>query len=92
MLIGIDQLLADSPEAVALVDECVLRPARALANRFALAAVGVSVALQVTAMVLDPIARVLRVAPLELEDGAIVLGLAAVPAVAGQLWKLRRRP
>ena len=32
--------------------------------------------------------RVLRLAPLEAREWAIVLGLAAAPALAGQLWKL----
>ncbi len=68
----------------------VLHPARVVANRFALLGVAVSLALQLTAMYLDPLARVLRVAPLRLGELAIVLGLAAIPALTGQLWKLLR--
>jgi Ca2+-transporting ATPase len=71
----------------------VLQPARALANPSALLAVAVSIGLQLAAMFFAPLARVLGVEPLGLRSWAIVLGLAAVPAVAGQAWKLlRRRP
>ena len=58
-------------------------------NRFALAAVAVSVGLQLTAMYLPPLARVLRVVPLEGGEWLLVLALSAVPAVTGQVLKMR---
>ncbi|HET9300397.1 MAG TPA: cation-transporting P-type ATPase, partial [Candidatus Polarisedimenticolaceae bacterium] len=68
----------------------VLRPARAVANRFALLAVALSLMLQAAAMYVEPLSRVLRVSALGLGEWAIVLGLSALPAAAGQLWKLVR--
>jgi Ca2+-transporting ATPase len=68
----------------------VLRPARAVANRFALLAVALSLTLQAAAMYVEPLPRVLRVSALGLGDWAVVLGFSAVPALAGQCWKLLR--
>jgi Ca2+-transporting ATPase len=66
----------------------VLTPARAIANRYALAAVGVTAGLQVLALELPPLARVLGLSPIGTEGWLVVMSLALVPALAGQLIKL----
>jgi Ca2+-transporting ATPase len=68
----------------------VLRPGRALSNRYALAAVLVTLGLQVLAVGLDPLARVLSLSPLTGGDWLVVLGLALVPAGVGQALKSLR--
>jgi Ca2+-transporting ATPase len=71
----------------------VLHPARMVANPYALGAVALSMALQLAAMYVTPLARVLHVAPLHLADFAVVIALGAIPAVVGQarkLWRVRR--
>jgi magnesium-transporting ATPase (P-type) len=71
----------------------VLHPARVVANPYALLAVALSIALQLAAMYVEPLARVLGVRPLDLAGWALVLGLGAIPAVVGQarkLWRARR--
>ena len=68
----------------------MLQLARVSANPYALGAVAVSVALQLAAMYVAPLAGVLHVVPLDLTEWAVVLGLAAVPAVVGQTIKLWR--
>jgi P-type Ca2+ transporter type 2C len=65
----------------------VLAPARALSNLYALAAVLVTSALQIMAVTLDPLARVLGLSSLAGSDWLVVLGLASVPALAGQALK-----
>jgi Ca2+-transporting ATPase len=70
----------------------VLRPARATANRYALGAVVLSVMLQLLTVSLEPVAGVLRVVSLSATEWAVVLALAAVPAVVGQVLKLRAAP
>jgi Ca2+-transporting ATPase len=65
----------------------VLAPARAIANRYALAAVGVTAGLQVLALEAGSLARVLRLSPIGPEGWLVVLSLALVPALAGQLIK-----
>jgi Ca2+-transporting ATPase len=71
----------------------VLSPARAIANRYALAAVGVTAGLQVLALEAVPLARVLRLSPIGWEGWVVVISLALVPALAGQLIKaIRGRP
>jgi len=62
----------------------VVRPARAFANRWALAAVAVVLALQLLAVYWVPLARVLGTVPLSLEEWAVVLAFASVPALVGQ--------
>jgi P-type Ca2+ transporter type 2C len=64
----------------------VLSPTRALANPIAIGAVALAVILQL-ATTLRPLARVLHVTPLGLAEWGVVIGLAALPAVAGQLFK-----
>jgi Ca2+-transporting ATPase len=65
----------------------VLAPAQALRNRWAVAAVVLSVTLQVAAVTLDPVARVLEVVPLTPGEWAVAVGLGLVPAVVGQAIK-----
>jgi Ca2+-transporting ATPase len=62
---------------------------RALGNRWALGAVAVVIALQVLAVHAGPLARVLGVTPLSAADWFIVVSLAAIPAVFGQLVRHR---
>jgi Ca2+-transporting ATPase len=72
----------------------VLSPRRAGANRYALAAVAVSAALQIATVVFDPLARVLDLEPLTAGEWVLVMALAAIPAVCGQalkVWRSRRR-
>ena len=69
-------------------DDAVLRPGRAVANPFALAAVAASVVLQFVAVGYAPLARVLRVSSLDPADWSVVLALAAMPAVVGQAIKV----
>lgn len=70
--------------------EPVLRPDRAMANRFALGAVVLAVLLQVAAVAVDPLARVLDVVPLDAREWLIVTILAAIPAVVGQAVRTLR--
>jgi Ca2+-transporting ATPase len=65
----------------------VMAPARALSNRYALAAVLVTFGLQVMAVRLDPLAQVLGLSRLSGTDWLVVLGLALVPAAVGQAIK-----
>jgi Ca2+-transporting ATPase len=74
--------------------DAVLRPRDALANPYALGAVALTAALQLAALAIDPLARVLRLTPLDPTEWAIVLMAAATTAVVGQASKLfsaRRR-
>jgi Ca2+-transporting ATPase len=68
----------------------VLHPSRAGTNRFALGAVALSIALQLMAVYVAPLAHVLRVVPLRPAEWALVVGLAAAPAVVGQALKVWR--
>ena len=69
----------------------VLAPRRALANRWALGAVVLALALQLVAVYYAPLARVLQVRPPGAVDWLVVLTLALVPAVVGQTAKALRR-
>jgi P-type Ca2+ transporter type 2C len=62
----------------------VLLPGRAAANPFALAGAAISVALQITAALLPPLAALLHVTPLGAADWIVIISLALVPAVLGQ--------
>ncbi len=64
---------------------------RISANGYALGAVAVSIALQLAAMYLEPLAGVLRVTPLSPDQWLVVVALSAVPAVAGQMVKQFQR-
>jgi Ca2+-transporting ATPase len=70
----------------------VLSHDRALANPWALAAVALVVLLQIAAVTLQPLARILETEWLSARDWTIVLSLSLVPAVLGQLLRLRRQP
>jgi Ca2+-transporting ATPase len=63
----------------------VLTPRRAMANPWAVGAVALVLSLQVAAVYWVPLAGVLRTVPLPPSDWLIVLGLAAIPAVIGQI-------
>jgi Ca2+-transporting ATPase len=66
----------------------VLSLAAALRNRWAIASIVIVVALQLLAVFARPLAAVLGVHALDRREWAIVLGLAAIPAVVGQGVKL----
>jgi Ca2+-transporting ATPase len=68
-------------------DRHVLTPRRAAANGFAILGLAVALGLQLLTTT-TPLARILDVAPLEPRDWLLVAGLAALPAVAGQLTKM----
>jgi Ca2+-transporting ATPase len=70
----------------------VIAPARAFANRYALAAVAIAIGLQAIALGVEPIAAVLRLSALGRGDVALIVGLSVLPAVAGQVIKLAGRP
>jgi Ca2+-transporting ATPase len=61
---------------------------RAVANPYALGAVGVTLALQVAAVMFDPLARVLALSSLTVREWMLALALALVPALVGQAAKL----
>ena len=68
----------------------VLRVSRALANPFAVLGAGLAVLLQVAAATFAPLSRVLQVTALNPTDWLVVIGLAAIPAVVGQVLKAVR--
>ena len=68
----------------------VVTPDRALANPAALWAVVIVVCLQLAAVYVDPVARLLHVEPLGVFEWSLVLAAGAVPGVAGQTVKLLR--
>ncbi|HEX6070450.1 MAG TPA: HAD-IC family P-type ATPase [Longimicrobiaceae bacterium] len=75
--------------------EPVMAWRKATANRWALAAVALTVSLQFLAVYFPPLAELLGVRPLALRDWLVIVPLAALPAVVGQAiaWvRLRRRP
>jgi Ca2+-transporting ATPase len=67
----------------------VLSTRAATANPWALVAVAVCAVLLLASAHLPPLARLLSLVDVGLLDWAVVIGFAAVPAVAGQLWRLR---
>jgi Ca2+-transporting ATPase len=69
--------------------DSMIRPDRMFANRYAIAAVGVSVGLQLAAMYANGLQSILHVAPLSAAEWAIAGTLAAVPAVIGQVMRTR---
>jgi Ca2+-transporting ATPase len=62
----------------------------AVRNRYALGAVALTITLQVLALHLPGLARVLGTHPLTLREWVIALGLGLVPAVVGQGLRVRR--
>ncbi|HEU5320623.1 MAG TPA: cation-translocating P-type ATPase C-terminal domain-containing protein, partial [Methylomirabilota bacterium] len=70
----------------------VVAPRRALANRFALGAVVLTLGLQALAALWPPLAGLLGVRAPEGAEWAVIGGLALVPALVGQALKGLRRP
>ena len=70
--------------------EPVLRPDRVLSNPAALGAVALAGSLQLAALLVEPLARTLAVAPLGVTEWIVVVALSAIPAIAGQTLRLRR--
>jgi Ca2+-transporting ATPase len=68
----------------------VVSPRRAFANPFAVAAVVLVVALQLLAVYVPPLARVLGTIPLDARDWLFVLPLALLAAVVGQTIEIVR--
>lgn len=69
----------------------VLRPARAFANGWAVAAVPLVIVLQLLAVYWTPLSTVLDTRPLTAGEWGLAFGMALVPAVAGQLLALWSR-
>jgi Ca2+-transporting ATPase len=69
----------------------VLGRSAVVGNRWALGAVALVVALQLAAVYITPLARLLRLVPLSPADWLVILPLSLVPAVLGQLIKLRAK-
>ena len=65
----------------------VLSPRRALANPYAVGAVALSVALQLVALYVTPLADILRIEALTLREWIPIILLGAVPALLGQVVK-----
>ena len=63
----------------------MLRPARIVANPWALASVPLVLGLQLAAVYLEPLARLLGTVPLGLNDWVVVGGLSILPGLIGQL-------
>ncbi len=68
----------------------VVRARRMLANRWAVAAVVVTVALQVSTVLIPPLRLVLNTALLPLNDWLFIAVFSLIPAVVGQVAKLLR--
>ena len=68
-------------------EDAVLHPLRALANPHAVVGAGLALLLQLAAAEFDPLARVLRVTPLAPFDWLVIVALASIPAVVGQVIK-----
>ena len=64
----------------------------AFSNPYALAAVGVSLCLQLVAVYFPPLARVLQVSPLDPVDWLVIVPLAALAALVGQGIRMLRGP
>jgi magnesium-transporting ATPase (P-type) len=62
-----------------------------LANRYALGAVVLTIALQIIAVTVAPLNRVLGTVPMSTRGWMIAIGLGAIPALIGQGWKLVRQ-
>ena len=68
----------------------VLSPRRALASPWALGAVAVAIGLQMLALGVDGLATALHITAPAAADWLYIVGLAAIPAVVGQAWKVLR--
>ena len=74
-------------------DRSVLHLKSALANPYALGALALSIVLQLVAAYVDPLPRVLGLAPLKVRDWLLIVAFAMIPAIVGQgikLWPGRR--
>jgi Ca2+-transporting ATPase len=71
--------------------EAVLSPSAATSNPYAVWAVAVTALLQLAAVYVPPLARVLGLEPLRLFDWAFIVPLAGLPAVIAQARKVLRR-
>jgi P-type Ca2+ transporter type 2C len=69
----------------------VLRPAAALSNQYAVAAVLISGSLQVLPLYVAPLQRVLHVAPLTLVEWSVVLACSGIAAIVGQAVRVGRK-
>jgi Ca2+-transporting ATPase len=67
------------------------RGTNAWTNRYAAGAVALSVGLQLIAVYVPPLARVLRVVPPRLDEWMVIIGLAAIPVLVGQAARWRAR-
>ena len=65
---------------------------RATSNPYALAALGLSIALQFMAVDLAPLANILGAVHLDGRDWLVAISFGAVPAVVGEAIKLTRSP
>ncbi|MDO8793066.1 MAG: HAD-IC family P-type ATPase [Vicinamibacterales bacterium] len=70
--------------------EAVLRPALVVANPYALAGASIAIGLQVATVWIEPLAGILRVAPLAGRDWIVIVAASALPAVVGQMLKTWR--
>ena len=61
-----------------------------LRNRYALGAVALTILLQIVALYLPVLARVLGTQPLGPRDWLVALALGGIPAIVGQLLRSRR--
>ena len=68
----------------------VLQPAAVTANWFAIAAVVMSVGLQMLTVTVSPLADVLQVAALDAREWVVAVALGVAPALIGQAIKLSR--
>jgi len=71
--------------------EAVLRPARVVANPYALAGACIAVGLQVATAWIGPLADILRISPLDGRDWIVIVAASALPGVVGQTLKYSRR-
>lgn len=69
----------------------MLAPSRALANRYAVGAVLLTLGLQLASVSFGPLMRVLGTVALTAREWMVVAALAAVPAVIGQSANSMRR-
>jgi Ca2+-transporting ATPase len=67
----------------------VLEFRSAIANPAAIAAVVLSVLLQLAALLIAPLANVLRLVPLGWQEWAVIVVVSSLPAVVGQAVKAR---
>jgi Ca2+-transporting ATPase len=70
--------------------EQIIQPKLLLANPYAVGAVIITVGLQLLAVYLAPLARILGLTPLAPWEWFVVVGLSVIPAVLGQLLKIAR--